>query len=747
MESRDIRKTFSSSSERPSYGLPKPRAGTVDGPRGSVRALVQMYESKIKDNSSISEKEPSRNSSVGKLAEDKLKPYCSEFFSEDASKKPMRATVGPRSTREFLDYLDSDTPKKSEFNEVGEEEEEASIEVIREEAKKEVREFREDSYRNQKEIAMKKAREIQENKIEERSKDRKDIEYEENSEGEGDREKGRGNSGMQGDEERSRGLEKREDRYEDKEDTGRGRVPNKHQEKPFRETPGKYFKSKPANEVKLAEKISLKLSDLINDRGNEEISDSKICRETKLSTLAIQEDSNIVINKSEEYPINNESGASRYKKDSEEDKLEISEDIKKDLGDQRVLQSAKLTHRIMDSDMEIIVEGNAKSNTIPESLGLDCKNSEDLGCIPSSDPVKEIYGDSNQIVKEEIKLEQESLPDEKPSPDCIQRKKDSVQILNTISEEKALERSSQPLKSHDFANEDSSQARSTIESVKIADKEVITELSIETKNSAEYIKIDESVKEVNISPSEKTILHPIPSKIPISEPENPPSIPILTPNPKYSQNLSNPLPNPSNSLSLSLYPTSHPPPNSISAPLPPLTNPLTPPPPLSSRPAVSSKPAILTLSSLSPYKSPNEILEQPEAKSPSKKLLEIAEPAKNSLRNNPSPLLRPRLKLQLDLPDLARGLPREEDSLVNEVDILCVNCYECIPTEEVDSHSRVCTRPILDSIEPQTDMKIRKMLKAISLRKIRGNPANFRLYSDLEECSIAILESSMVFSI
>ena len=105
--------------------------------------------------------------------------------------------------------------------------------------------------------------------------------------------------------------------------------------------------------------------------------------------------------------------------------------------------------------------------------------------------------------------------------------------------------------------------------------------------------------------------------------------------------------------------------------------------------------------------------------------------------------------LLLDLTSLSiQEKTGQAEDLINEIDILCVNCYECVSIEEVDLHSKTCTKPVLNNLNiSDTDIKIRKMLKAITNRKIQSDGVKYDLYCRIEENSIAIIEKSMVILI
>lgn len=85
------------------------------------------------------------------------------------------------------------------------------------------------------------------------------------------------------------------------------------------------------------------------------------------------------------------------------------------------------------------------------------------------------------------------------------------------------------------------------------------------------------------------------------------------------------------------------------------------------------------------------------------------------------------------------------DEIIDQVDILCVNCYECIQSSDVDKHSKKCFKPVIGLPERFcVDERIKKLIKAISFHKSACCEINLKAYSKLEELSEAIISQSMV---
>ncbi|CAG9319257.1 unnamed protein product [Blepharisma stoltei] len=90
---------------------------------------------------------------------------------------------------------------------------------------------------------------------------------------------------------------------------------------------------------------------------------------------------------------------------------------------------------------------------------------------------------------------------------------------------------------------------------------------------------------------------------------------------------------------------------------------------------------------------------------------------------------------------------RNEDyyqSFVTEVDLLCVNCYECIPINEVNKHSHVCTVPKVEENECiYIDARVRKIVNAIFSRVIEASGERLTVLKHLQDLGNAILTQSM----
>jgi hypothetical protein len=93
MDFKEIRATFTGQTSKPSYGLPSKPKETSENPRGSVKALVQMYENRIRESSQEAERASVRNSSVGRLSEDKFTPYLTlQSPSEEIQRNRSQST-------------------------------------------------------------------------------------------------------------------------------------------------------------------------------------------------------------------------------------------------------------------------------------------------------------------------------------------------------------------------------------------------------------------------------------------------------------------------------------------------------------------------------------------------------------------------------------------------------------------------------------------------------------------------------
>ncbi|CAG9318715.1 unnamed protein product [Blepharisma stoltei] len=81
---------------------------------------------------------------------------------------------------------------------------------------------------------------------------------------------------------------------------------------------------------------------------------------------------------------------------------------------------------------------------------------------------------------------------------------------------------------------------------------------------------------------------------------------------------------------------------------------------------------------------------------------------------------------------------------IADVDVLCVNCYECIPTDQVDSHSLTCLKPSIEENDhSHIDIRVKKILGSISQRLIEATGDKLLTLMRLQELAHAILECSI----
>jgi len=80
----------------------------------------------------------------------------------------------------------------------------------------------------------------------------------------------------------------------------------------------------------------------------------------------------------------------------------------------------------------------------------------------------------------------------------------------------------------------------------------------------------------------------------------------------------------------------------------------------------------------------------------------------------------------------------------SEVDVLCVNCYECIPVSDVDAHSKICIRPVVEENDiSSVDIRITKIMDSIKNRKSEATGEQLSLLVKLLELGHAALEKSV----
>lgn len=85
-------------------------------------------------------------------------------------------------------------------------------------------------------------------------------------------------------------------------------------------------------------------------------------------------------------------------------------------------------------------------------------------------------------------------------------------------------------------------------------------------------------------------------------------------------------------------------------------------------------------------------------------------------------------------------------TLPKDIDLLCVNCYECIPIGEVNQHSFVCTQPKIEENEYKCiEIRIKKILYAISCRILNSDHEKTELLNEIQLLGNASLDRTMVF--
>lgn len=82
---------------------------------------------------------------------------------------------------------------------------------------------------------------------------------------------------------------------------------------------------------------------------------------------------------------------------------------------------------------------------------------------------------------------------------------------------------------------------------------------------------------------------------------------------------------------------------------------------------------------------------------------------------------------------------------ISDIDVLCVNCYECIPMNAVDQHSEKCCKDIsaIPEIDDDIDLRITKLQAALKERQASIEPDKLEILIKLQEVSYALLENSL----
>lgn len=90
-------------------------------------------------------------------------------------------------------------------------------------------------------------------------------------------------------------------------------------------------------------------------------------------------------------------------------------------------------------------------------------------------------------------------------------------------------------------------------------------------------------------------------------------------------------------------------------------------------------------------------------------------------------------------------LESQIDKTIEDVDVLCVNCYECIPVDQVDTHSNYCCKPVAVVPEPEddVDLRIRKLMTAMQERQASYTGDRVIMVLQLQEIAHSVLENSL----
>jgi hypothetical protein len=115
----------------------------------------------------------------------------------------------------------------------------------------------------------------------------------------------------------------------------------------------------------------------------------------------------------------------------------------------------------------------------------------------------------------------------------------------------------------------------------------------------------------------------------------------------------------------------------------------------------------------------------------------------SSIRQVPEPGI---LERSLTLKCLQQSFMESQiDKTIEDVDVLCVNCYECIPVDQVDTHSNYCCKPVAVVPEPEddVDLRIRKLMTAMQERQGSYTGDRVIMILQLQEIAHSVLENSL----
>ena len=733
MEDREIRKTFATSNDKPSYGLPKPRSETVGGPRGSVRALVDLYEKKAKDSILTHENEYTRNSSIGRLSEDKLKPFSSEV-SPDPINRPQRATVGFRNTENYLDYFDQEENNENPKND--------KITVLQEKKSfsPDKKELKEDVYRNNPTKDKKLAEKII-IKSDDINTDKKLAE----------KIIIKSDDSIINKKLAEKIIIKSDDNIIDKKSAEKIIVQSnnitrdkKIAEKNIIKSDGFTTDKKLAEKIKSddirtdkksAEKITINSDDIITDKNpTEQIirkSDENKLNQEKLIKNNQKPKEIIIENK-----INDSASKNAYYSNFSNNikpRAKLAEKIsltKSSLNTELAVieenEKSLDTDNISVKTNELIVTNNEEKDKKISKLDSPVNHSNHIGYKEEkvSELIKkELPVNNNFKITEPNQIFSNKLQEKSINLDA-EIKKDTL-ILETSQNYSR----NAPLKENEInesQNYETFYGETSQENSLYTRKKIVPE-SVSHKNKAEITNLDsQSVEELKYKENKTA-----PIGIPIKPCEEAKLNLIALENTKNNVERCD---SPNIKLKM-LQKKVNPQEKNII-------------PQLKSEPTSS-----LNLDIPVKIETPSELKQKPSPL--------ILNPEKSPIAEKQGSFIKPPLSPTLEQTLQRTSFPRNrlsskplkqnnsifklDDDIINEIDILCSNCYEYISIDDVDLHSKKCIKPLLDTSEiSEVDIRIKKMLKAITQRKFKSNGIKYNLYCKLEENSIAIIEKLMV---
>ena len=764
MDFKQIRATFTGQNSKPSYGLPTQAKDQSDNPRGSVKALVQMYENRIRENSLEGERNSVRNSSVGRLSEDKISPYSTvpskpEDLTRNRSQtsdtrqgswlKPLKESesfsikLNKIEPDPFLlpsnpPVLNPDSNKKLatklnlKFDQLNLQRIEEKNEQLELTFNPQNNELDEKNNENQGDI------EIDQGK----SENLQDDEEKNNEKQEDNKiDQGKSENKYDDDEKNVEIIEKNEDlvgSLQDNDKRGRKR-------KKDRGCDDKESKIRPRDDAHL-DLLELKPSGGLECNGkSQEV--KEIIQEVENGRIKIEEF------KSQDFV-------------EEKEKIEESlEKVNEDKSDEE--RKIRKLERSKRREMRRIEKEKEKEKERLRLIEIERQEAEELEKLKEREKKSERKKEREKRKNlEELKLFEQGTEECKSVEDNIEvaliskhSKIEEIEVKNPdeekiqIEEVKITYEKNENENNHEKLNDESYYILEHHVTEAINPEPIITIQNNESSDDVVFSKFNPKSSEV----MEENLGNPEDDQI-IFEDYIEPIVP-LTPTssspqaiPSISKNNPDLFKIPASPDISDFHPSSAPALQVHSTPvldLPSISSPLA---------DLTSIPSLFSLTSPYSQANSNPLIDYSEPSSSTSQAVQsplhaqvyndftyqkpaeptpVVEvlPAKPVLASRP-PLVYPKIKS----PEL-----HSVEQLVLEIDITCINCYECIRPEDIDSHSAKCIKPNLELNDSmQADIRLRKLLRSISARKVSSQGSKFNLYCLLEEYSLAILEKTMV---